>query len=306
MPHKHTRKRKAESDTDFNLAPNSVAKPLPAFSSELRQPRKPDEPKRQTLKRKRPGSSDYKHDDTPRAFARMMQWQNGVKHASDLDDGKGKKKRKLGEKPTVATTSEPAPEKLELPKILPGERLADYNARVDQALPVGGLARKGKGPKIDGLKERQTRTEKRLHKMYAAWREEDVRLKEKKEEQLEAEEEAEDERRALYGEDYNTSELRKGKRRKVMGENTEVKDEDPWAILKERRERPRGLHDVVQAPPNLKVVPKEKFKVRNNAKVDVTNVPSAAGSLKRREELSEARRDVIARYRAMMKGESGL
>ena len=58
--------------------------------------------------------------------------------------------------------------------------MADFAARVNQALPVGGLSRKGKQP--DGVKERQTKTEKRLHKMYAEWREEEARRKEKLEE----------------------------------------------------------------------------------------------------------------------------
>ena len=89
----------------------------------------------------------------------------------------------------------------------------------------------------------------------------------------------------------------------MVGEIDEDED-DPWAVLKSKREAPKGLHDVVQAPPSMNVVPKEKFKVRNGAKVSVANVPGASGmkSLKQREELSEARKEVIERYRAMMKG----
>lgn len=60
----------------------------------------------------------------------------------------------------------------------------------------------------------------------------------------------------------------------------------------------QGVHDVVLAPPTLK----EKFKVsRNGAGMDVANTPTKAGSLSRREELSNARRAVIEQYRAMMK-----
>jgi hypothetical protein len=61
---------------------------------------------------------------------------------------------------------------------------------------------------------------------------------------------------------------------------------------------------VAQAPPEL-VKPKEKFKPIRGAKVDVANVPNKSGSLMKREELGDARREVIERYRAMMKGQRG-
>ena len=200
----------------------------------------------------------------------------------------------------ISVQQEPAQEEVahvEAPKIKPGERLRDFAARVDQALPVGGLARKGK-TKIEGLalKERQTKKEKKMHKMYAAWRVEEAKRKEKLEEQEELEDEARDDMEASLG----GQSLRFVNRERKARQNGE-QDDDPWAGLKARREQPKGLHDVVQAPPTFKAIPKEKFKVRNGAKVDVADVPTAAGSLKRREELGEARREVIERYRAMIK-----
>lgn len=252
---------------------------------------------------------DYKHDDTPRAFARVMQIQIGKKRPrSGLDGGQdrrsAKKQRKSADNAPNAL-KEPSiaePARSEMPKIQPGERLGDFAARVDHALPVGGLARKGK-VKVEGLKERQTKTEKRLHKMYASWREEDARRKEREEERIEQEEEAEEEREAeLGGQSVRLpTSTKTGKRKRVIGEAAGSDDEDPWAQLKLKCDMPKGLHDVVQAPPSFKAVPKEKFKVRNGAKADVVNVPTAAGSLKRREELSAARREVIERYRGMMK-----
>jgi hypothetical protein len=251
----------------------------------------------------------YKHDDTPRAFARLMQVQNSKKRPrSSLDDGqtgKTTKKQKTNDDAPPIDTGDVAaiePSKVEIPKIQPGERLGDFAARVDRAFPVGGLARKGK-VKVDGIKEQQTKTEKRLHKMYASWREEDARRKEREEERIEQEEEAEEERKAeLGGQSVRLpASSKKGKRKKVIGEAAGSDDEDPWAQLKLRRDRPKGLHDVAQAPPNFKAIPKEKFKVRNGAGVQVANVPVAAGSLKRREELSTTRREVIERYRSMMK-----
>ncbi len=239
----------------------------------------------------------YKHDDTPRVFARMMQLQTSKKRQrSGLDDGNDnavtKKRRKADQSHDRSIEAAPleAVTKPEMPKILPGERLGDFAARVDQAMPVGGLMRKGK-PKIGGVKEGQTKTEKKLKKMYATWHEEDAKRKEKLEEEKEIEEDAEAEM-GVERSNLNaaTAKARKGRR----------EDDDPWAELTSKREQRKGLHDVVQAPPNFKALPKNKFKVRNGAKVDVDSIPSTAGSLKRREELSEARREVIERYRAMM------
>ena len=238
-----------------------------------------------------------------------MQLHTGQKRPrSGLDDGNSRRNAKKQKKsadvvpPAVKQSADAESAPTQMPKIQPGERLKDFAARVDHALPVGGLARKGK-VKVEGVKERQTKTEKRLHKMYASWREEDARRKEREDERLEQEEEAEEEREAeLGGQSVRLpTSIETGKRKKVIGEAAGSDDEDPWAQLKLKRDTPKGLHDVVLAPPNFKAVPKEKFKVRNGAKADVVNVPTAAGSLKRREELSAARREVIERYREMMK-----
>lgn len=241
-----------------------------------------------------------------------MQLQAGHKPRSGLDDGndrRSKKKQKTApsarseESQQIAKTTATDPRTGEVLKILPGERMSEFAARVNQALPVGGLSRKGKN--ADGAKERQTKTEKRLHKMYAEWREEEARRKEKLEELQEQQEEEDEEKMAEYGGQniHLPSNGRKSKKQRMVGE-IDDNDDDPWAVLKTKREAPKGLHDVVQAPPSMNVVPKEKFKVRNGASVNVANVPGASGlkSLKQREELSEARKEVIERYRAMMKG----
>lgn len=306
MPHKHTR-RKGGDDSSFNLAPSAIAKPLPSYAGiSKKQKNKKNTPKPQTASK-----NGYKHDDTPRAFARMMELQSSKKRQrSGLDDGqdrrsakKQKQKQKNSDSASAAPNVETVQEKprAEMPKILPGERLGDFAARVDQALPVGGLARKGK-VNVEGMKERQTKTEKRLHKMYAEWRQQDAKRKEQEEERREQEEEAEEEREAEHGNQtiQFLSSNRKAKRKKVVGETAGSDDEDPWAQLKSKRETPKGLHDVVQAPPTFRTVPKEKFKVRNGAGVRVENVPGTAGSLKRREELGETRMEVIERYRKMM------
>lgn len=310
MPHKHTR-RKGDDDANFNLAPSAIAKPLAAYNKndlKLRKKSKSGNGNQDTGDKKtRESTSGYKHDDTPRAFARMMVQQSSNKRQrSGLDDGEDrptKKKRKQAQTRDDASRDESQAETVaEVTKILPGERLADFAARVNHALPVGGLTRKGK-VNVEGLKERQTKTEKRLHKMYDEWRKEDERRKEQEEEQRELDEEAEEEKEAALGGQSvripnTTSSSKRQKRRKMIGE-TGGGDDDPWAELKAKREAPKGLHDVVQAPPDLKRV-RETFKVKDGARVKVVDVPNKAGSLKRREELSDARKEVIERYRAMM------
>lgn len=300
MPHKHVR-RKDSNGKDFNLGPADKAQPLPTFDGSLKKKHQKNGVGKQNAKRKRStATQNYKEDDTPREFARMMQFQATGKRPSGLDDGsrRAAKKRKASQTDNTAITPPTAPvtPKVDLPKILPGERLADYSARVDQALPIGGLERKGK-VQVDGVKERMTKTEKRLKKMYASWREDDARRKDKEEEFQEQQEEAEEEQETELG---GQAVKFASKRKKMIGEQAD-EDDDPWAVLKLKRDAPRGLHDVAKAPPEFTVKPTEKFKVRNGVKVDVLDVPIASGSLKRREELSDARRDVIERYRAMMK-----
>lgn len=311
MPHKH--KAKGDDPTQYNLPPTSVARSLPV--GKHGQSVFTDDKARKGVASERKARA-YKADDTPKAFARLMQRQGGVgkKPANGLDNGEARssKKRKRGDqdKPpsavekakaaaakqaAAANAAQPA-----LPKIQPGERLADFAARVDQMLPVSGLTRKGKSA-AGGPQERQTKTEKRLQKMYAEWREEEARRKEKLEEAQELAEEDEDEEDAMF--EDKTAALPatgKGKKRKRMIGEQKDKDDDPWAELKLKRDMPKGLHDVAQAPPEFKTIPREKFKVRNGAIAQVADVPNSAGSLKRREELGEARKSIIEQYRAIM------
>jgi hypothetical protein len=313
-----------------DLPPTEVARPLPTsksaaangiFTSELAN-------KRSNKKRKRKTDAD---DDTPKAFQRLMAFQKGQKLPSGLDDGvRHPKKAKKGAANTATnnggadgqTTKKTTPSNThsssatEIPTIKPGERMADFAARVDAALPVAGLITKGaKGGKDPlGLKVVRTKTEKRMHRMYAEWREEEKKIQERKMDALEKAEEdemAEDEqgnvrwKTDLEQQDGETgggkkAKKGKGKKKKVLGE-VDDGEEDPWAKLKrDRAETKAGLHDVVQAPPTFLKAPREKFKVRG-AQVDVGDVPKASGSLRRREELGDVRRSVVERYREMMK-----
>ena len=256
-----------------------------------------------------------------------MAFQRGEKLPKGLDDGvrASKKKQKVAKDnedgEAVAEKKKPVVvEKKEIPTIRPGERMSDFNVRVDAALPVSGLinktARGGKDPL--GLKVGRTKTERRMHKMYDEWREQEKKIQDKKMDDLEQAEEdemGEDEhgqvrwKADIEADAVTTSASGKKKKKakgkkKVLGE-VDVGDKDPWAKIKrDRGEVKAGLHDVVLAPPTFTKVPREKFKVRG-AGVEVGDVPKASGSLRRREELEVERRSVVEGYRAMMKANKG-
>lgn len=264
-------------------------------------------PKKNKLKRK----NDT--DDTPKAFQRLMMFQQGKKLPKGLDDGiKPTKKQKKAENAAKEGKTAPAVnEKAVMPTIKPGEKLSDFSARVDAALPIAGLINKsgknGKDPL--GLKVGRTKTEKRMHRMYAEWRVEEEKIQDKRQEAREiAEEEALDENGKVKvswqmdDDEATSSKKKKGKgkkKKKAIGEIDDG-DDDPWAVLRAKRgEAALKVSDVYQAPPTFTKIPKEKFKVRG-ARVDVEDVPRAAGSLRRREELGEVRKSVVEAYREMM------
>lgn len=296
MPHKH--KRKNRDDEEYDLPPSARAKPLSVRESGTLSDNFASKTKQRKDKKKTKRIAGYGADDTPKAFARLMQFSQTGKGFKGLDNGepRGKKRKVNTDEKKVAQTQEPSKPAQKVPKILPGERMSDFAARVDQALPVSGLARKGKN--IEGFKERQTKTEKRIQKMISQWRDEEEKIKEREQEERDLAEIEEDEQEAMR-EDKTAPIPTQGGGKKKGKRKGNVED-DPWAVLKAKREEPKGLNDVAQAPPTFKAVPKEKFKVKNGAKVQVADIPNAAGSLRRREELGEARKSIIENYRAMM------
>ena len=208
-----------------------------------------------------------------------------------------KRKRNAGtETRTNAGTQDENVEKPVL-KIQPGERLTDYAARVDQALPVAGLI--AKNNKADGMREqRKTKHEKKLQRLVNNWKAEEAKRIEKVQEEWDEAEEQEDENDAIWeAQNAGFADGKKGKKGK------KGKEDDPWAELKKKRDRPKGVFDVVQAPPQFTKTPKE-FKIKDGAKIGVSSVPNA-GSIRRQEILAETRADVIARYREMMQAKRG-
>ncbi|RDL32020.1 Uncharacterized protein BP5553_09422 [Venustampulla echinocandica] len=317
MPHKHTRKGEVDK-SKLDLPPTVVAKPLPVsksanengiFTSDLTATR------RTNKKRKR--NTDAA-DDTPKAFARLMAFTQGRKLPKGLDDGV-KISTKKAKKGGAVTTSqgeesgngggnakEANPEVL---AIKPGERMSEFSARVNAALPVSGLINKTGGAGKDplGLKVGRTKTEKKMHRMYADWREEERRIQEKRDEARELEEMEEEgsDGQVVWKEEGSEATKKKkgkkGKKRKLLVGEIGDAEEDPWAKIKrDRGEEKIGLNDVVKAPPVFTKPPKEKFKVRG-AMVEVDNVPKASGSLRRREELCAVRQSVVEGYRQMMR-----
>ncbi|KAL2263001.1 hypothetical protein VTK26DRAFT_8667 [Humicola hyalothermophila] len=308
MPHKHTRREKDEST--FDLPPTQIARPLPptTISKKKAPPQKTrdDAQKKSTKKRKR-GAADP--DDAPRAFKRLMALSSGKVPRSGLDNGdggdkgKGKAGKKKAKKASDTTASEPTP--AEELKIRPGERLSEFNQRVDAALPISGLVNKmvknGKDPL--GLKVWRTKKERKMHNMYAEWREIDRKIKERREEERELAEEREMENEALGVSwklelEAQGKKKKKGKRARYIGEAGDPEG-DPWEEIKKKRgEAKVGIHDVAQAPPELKL-PRKNLLVRG-ATVAVDEIPKAAGSLRQREELQGIRQEIVANYRKMM------
>ncbi|GAP93154.1 putative urease accessory protein [Rosellinia necatrix] len=307
MPHKHTRKLQDEST--FDLPPTQVAKPLPVKQSDAKEngrrgAKAKDAPVKPTNNQKRKRVTAPK-DDAPRAFKRLMAFANGKKPRSGLDNGdkpRGAKAKKRNAAQEASVTDEAEvqakPATTAIPTIRPGERMSEFSARVDAALPLAGLVNNSaKGNKDPlGLKVWRTHKEKKMHKMYDEWREQDRKIKEQREEELEleAEKELEDEESGVSWK-LNMAGQTGGKRKKRAKD-----DEDPWEILRKQRGEARpGLRDVAMAPPELTAKPTKQLLVRG-ATVQVHNVPKAAGSLKRREELQEVRNDIIAAYRKKM------
>ncbi|KZZ89912.1 hypothetical protein AAL_07420 [Moelleriella libera RCEF 2490] len=193
--------------------------------------------------------------------------------------------------------------------IKPGEDLRSFATRVNAALPIAGLTTKTKtkdGKDLLGLKVRRTRKEVKMHKLYAQWRAEERIIQERKEEERElAAERGLGHAAADTGQDAMMAEgkasARRGKKGKMRGRD---QDDDPWRELTKKRGEGRiGLHDIVQAPPDLLHRKQRKQLLMGGAIVDVENVPRSAGSLRRREELQTARDDVVEAYRRIREHE---
>ncbi|KAF7589778.1 hypothetical protein BBP40_003886 [Aspergillus hancockii] len=336
MPHKHKRR---QNDADiYNLPPSMIAKSLP-----VRDPNAPKwkkngkngkdrpQPKSQSklqdkLQARRKAAQD---DDTPKAFRRLMQFQTQGKQVPSKPDTAENKKRKRGADSTdtagsatrkkaakttpaeVTTTAADAEPQIK-PKILPGEKLSDFAARVDRELPIAGMKKSGKPAASDIAKFREhrvTKHEKHLLRLQKQWRKDEVEILEREAAEREERETEMEDQLEIWKEWEAEAGQGKAKKkgaavkRKSKGKNGNTVDDDPdpWAKLKkkDRANKPANPLEVVEAPPQL-TKPREIFKIRGGAKVDVANVPAAVGSLRRREELASERRNIVEEYRKLM------
>ncbi|CCE29985.1 hypothetical protein E4U22_000875 [Claviceps purpurea] len=291
MPHKHKRKRGGEDI--YDLSPSENALPLPVTAGK----RNGKQIIEQT-RAKRPRKDRNDNNDTPREFRRLMAYAQGKTIRSGLDDGGT-------EKSTKSALDSP----VETPRIKPGENIRSFSARVDAALPISGLATKTKtkdGKDSLGFKVRRTRKERKMHKLYDQWRAEERKIQEQKEDDRElAAEELETQigssgtlaENALEG----IAQLGDSNKSRKRGK---AQEDDPWQqLLRKRGEAKIGLHDVAQAPPDLLHKKFRKQLQVGGAVVDVENIPRAAGSLRRREELQTARDDVLEAYRKIKEHE---
>lgn len=198
---------------------------------------------------------------------------------------------------------------IEALKIRPGEDMRSFSARVDATLPVAGLTRKTAtkdGKDSLGFKVWRTNKERKMHRLYDQWREEERKINERREEELEeaAERELDNDAAGITSSSFKLEQNESGggggrkkkNRRKLV-------DEDPWAVLRKKRAEARpGLHDVAQAPPELHKDTTRHLKI-GGAAVEAGNIPKRAGSLRRREELQIARDDVLEAYRKIREHE---
>lgn len=172
-------------------------------------------------------------------------------------------------------------------------------------MPLSNMSRSTKPSATDVPKIRETRVtkhEKHLLRLQSQWRKEELEILEKEAAEREEREEEMEEQLRLWKEWEAEGGKRKAKKKGVQKQQQAKVEADPWAKLKkERMNKQISPLDVVQAPPQL-TKPREVFKVRGGAKVDVANVPAAGGatSLRRREELANERRNIVEEYRRLM------
>ncbi|KAH8696662.1 hypothetical protein BGW36DRAFT_428657 [Talaromyces proteolyticus] len=333
MPHKHRRRQKDEST--YDLPPTTIAKPLSVHKAKPQNGGTKSGVKKTGTKPK--AETSKWGDDTPRAFARLMQYQKLGKMPSGLDDGnnqpRGKKRKHEDEKNESsskihnATDTKSSGKELAL-KILPGEKLSDFAARVDQEMPLSAMKRSQRTAQSQGMpkirEERITKHEKHLRKLQKGWREEEARIREKEAEARELREAENEDLNELWKEwrveagkgkakkktSSASKKKRRGKGESADGNEDDDDDDDPWAKLntRERAARPLNPLEVVQAPPESLAKPREIFRVRRGvggAEVDIANVPVAAGSLRRREELAKERKSIVEEYRRLMAEKRG-
>lgn len=328
-----------------DLPPTQLARPLPVRDAKTKGGKAKSADKESKLKQKKATVSvSAKDNDTPRAFARLMRQMHQPRRSSDgLDDGNTQPQKKDKKKKQQQVQSQPDAQSAAVPlKIQPGERLADFSARVDQSLPLSAIPKRRHastttittptGTTKQLRETRLTKHERRLRRLQEQWRTEEAALRAReadvRDERAEAAEQTDETWRAWAHEAGSREHKRRKKKRGKHGVHDgdggggfdDDDDDDPWAALNRKKakavqQQQLEQHQLppqqaanplatVQAPPTL-VKPREVFKARGGAHVQVADVPVASGSLRRREELAGERATVVEQYRRLMASKRG-
>lgn len=321
MPTKHKRKR-GEDKSQFDLPPTTKARSLPVIepTKDFLAPRKKA---RVDGGGKRPKRNA---DDTPKVFARLMAWHNeGKKLPSGLDNGDSQRRKKKQKNVAAAEKEEEedgdggdglgggaqgqgqgkGKEKGRLssadaegtPKIRPGESLAEFAVRVDQALPLSALPKSNTNPNAhlpEDLRakstQKLTKHNKRLARVQSEWRRVEAKLRAKEEEEAEENEEKMAEEKLLW------DGVKLGKKRKKGAKA--IDDDDPWKELERKRldSKQKNVRDVVEAPPVLPGI-KNMFKEKAERQLAMPLVSSSKDrngkKVRSRDEIAEVRRTAI-------------
>ncbi|CAK7202388.1 hypothetical protein SEUCBS139899_005111 [Sporothrix eucalyptigena] len=308
MPHKHTRRELDQST--YDLPPDRIARALPTNkpvkkaekiqTSTTKPKNAPANNATAGAKRKRQMNADSvsisakANHDTPRAFRRLMSLANGKRIRAGEDTGKvetkkQKKERLAKERAAAAKAAAgddaeaeetapaqvaPAAEQTSALTIRPGERLSEFNARVNAALPLAGIIKSstpggagGKDP-LGLTKTFRTRQERKLHKLYDQWRKDDIKIKEREAEEREIVEEREAALDETLGVKWRLDFQDAGKKKKNKGgSGNNYGDDDVWAEFNRKKTAETkstvraGIHDTVGAPPErLTKIDSSKFK----------------------------------------------
>ena len=265
-------------------------------------------------------------DDTPRAFKRLMGGYQPPR--SGLDDGqsikKTSKKSTKTDKPSAEVSNASSqPRRIASTQIadlkpLPGESASAFSSRVNAALPILSARNRQSKNLTRGLKERDTKLEKKMKRMRAQWWEEDRRIKDKREEN---EEEVREKLEKLGGGVLLEDIIPSRKNRRKGGVDVD-EEGDIWANVGKKNPNQVsennltgdatitvsnsitnqskgliGIHDVVSAPPRFS----KTLKAKLNASMPHGNARHNEGGLKRQTELSQARKQIIEGYRELMR-----
>ena len=224
-------------------------------------------------------------DDTPRAFTRLIHLtraSNGVISSPRNASSDGTKTKSSNQNSSNAKESQL--------RIRGGEKLSDFGARVDQALPIADLVKKSNKRSKDYNKSQEKNIENKKRPTYRLRgsntlpENEDV-----KNSSLALDTEA----KASDGNTVNITSHSEKKRKSRRAQSSNL--EDPWAVLETKRHKPSGLHDVAQAPPALKSLQRTNTLTGSEWANSRTKI-----SPRRKEDLELVRKSLIQNYRTIM------